>query len=539
MYGETGKSLSNWEIDSSDCAKIDNTRIELGDYQTPIEFAKKICNILKKQGIEPKYIIEPTCGVGNFIVSGLEVFSPDCVIGVELNKKYCEYARNRVHSPKVSIVEANFFDYDWANISEDIKDDRTLILGNPPWVNNSTISTIDGSNLPNKTNFKGVAGIDALLGGSNFDISEYIILDLVRNFSKKNVTIALLCKFIVAKNVFEELYRTKTKCSYIQCYLFNSKKVFDVSVESCLFVLDFSTDNKTITECSVFDVDAPETELFKFGIKNNKFFSLINDSSSFDGESIFGWRQGVKHDCSKVMELTMVGDQLCNKNMEPVDIEDTYLYPFVKSSDLKAPIITSFKRRVIITQKKPREETASIKRTAPKTWSYLENNKNLFENRKSSIYNGVPEYSIFGIGDYSFMKYKVAISGLYKKPFFSLVYSEKPVMLDDTCYQIAFEHFTDAYLMMVLLNSEKVISFIDTISFKASQRPYSKKVLNRIDVQKILNEVSLPEMNAVEFRLGLEPLINEEIINKFVNRHLRQSRLDYFGYVSNKASPAL
>lgn len=45
---------------------------------------------------------------------------------------------------------------------------------------------------------------------------------------------------------------------------------------------------------------------------------------------------------------------------------------------------------------------------------------------------------MFGIGDYSFAPYKVALSGFYKKPLFCLLYASKPVMTDDTAY---FWHF--------------------------------------------------------------------------------------------------
>lgn len=48
----------------------------------------------------------------------------------------------------------------------------------------------------------------------------------------------------------------------------------------------------------------------------------------------------------------------------------------------------------------------------------------------------------------SFAKYKVAVSGFYKVPLFSLLYSSdnKAVMCDDTSYFIAFSNYNDAYL---------------------------------------------------------------------------------------------
>ena len=47
---------------------------EYGDYQTPIDFAKKVCLYLKDyRHIEPSAIIEPTCGLGSFLQSSLHV----------------------------------------------------------------------------------------------------------------------------------------------------------------------------------------------------------------------------------------------------------------------------------------------------------------------------------------------------------------------------------------------------------------------------------------------------------------------------------
>ena len=45
---------------------------EYGDYQTPIGFAEKICHYLKDyHHIRPTAVVEPTCGVGNFLKSSL------------------------------------------------------------------------------------------------------------------------------------------------------------------------------------------------------------------------------------------------------------------------------------------------------------------------------------------------------------------------------------------------------------------------------------------------------------------------------------
>ncbi|MCR4574496.1 MAG: class I SAM-dependent methyltransferase, partial [Lentisphaeria bacterium] len=123
---------------------------EFGDYQTPLEFSNKICNYLfKNKKIAPSIIIEPNCGMGNFIESSF-VFKAHKYIGIDINKEYCDYCENRFKGYNVEIFNENFFDFDLKKILS--KQDTVLVIGNPPWVNNSFLSSIDSKNLPHKCN---------------------------------------------------------------------------------------------------------------------------------------------------------------------------------------------------------------------------------------------------------------------------------------------------------------------------------------------------------------------------------------------------
>ena len=64
-----------------------NMRKEFGDYQTPLDFAEKVCEYLKNYiDINPKVVIEPTCGIGNFINASLKTFSNvEKAYGIEIN----------------------------------------------------------------------------------------------------------------------------------------------------------------------------------------------------------------------------------------------------------------------------------------------------------------------------------------------------------------------------------------------------------------------------------------------------------------------
>ncbi|PIS30066.1 MAG: hypothetical protein COT43_02570 [Candidatus Marinimicrobia bacterium CG08_land_8_20_14_0_20_45_22] len=66
-----------------------------------------------------------------------------------------------------------------------------------------------------------------------------------------------------------------------------------------------------------------------------------------------------------------------------------------------------------MTQKKPSDDTNVIETNAPKTWNYLVETTKILDSRKSIIYRKRPRFSVFGIGDYTFSPWKVAISSLY------------------------------------------------------------------------------------------------------------------------------
>ena len=168
-------------------------------------------------------------------------------------------------------------------------------------------------------------------------------------------------------------------------------------------------------------------------------------------------------------------------------------------------------------KKKVREDTSHIAFDAPKTWAYLISHKEYFAKRKSSIYKNAPDYSMFGIGDYSYGQYKVGISGFYKKPFFSILASPDsvPVMTDDTSYFICFPTYDTAYVAMLFLNSKRVQQFLSTIAFLDAKRPYTKKVLERIDFHKILHTIHFEELIDTELELGLEAYVNESMLNNF------------------------
>ena len=219
-------------------------REDYGDWQTSYEFAKSICLYLKSRGVAPNVIVEPTCGVGNFIAAAIDVFDTiEKVYGIEIFKGYIsqteqklqEYVnRNRIFC--FELYNTNVFTFDFSKIVNENQDKNILVLGNPPWVTNSGLGKTEGSNLPAKGNIDKRRGIEAITGKGNFDIAESICNMIIDAFSRHyNTHIALLVKNSVIKNL---LYRQHFHPRYIrnirQLY-FDAKKEFNVAASAFLF----------------------------------------------------------------------------------------------------------------------------------------------------------------------------------------------------------------------------------------------------------------------------------------------------------------
>jgi hypothetical protein len=112
----------------------------------------------------------------------------------------------------------------------------------------------------------------------------------------------------------------------------------------------------------------------------------------------------------------------------------------------------------------------------------------MLDGRKSSIYRSRPRFAMFGIGDYTFAPWKVAVSGLHKTPEFRVVgpVERKPVILDDTCYFLSLESRQDAMLTAAALNSPTAQALLRSLTFVDSKRPITKRVLKRVDLAAVI-----------------------------------------------------
>lgn len=522
------EELKKWK-EWYDSGTLDVGSREYGDFQTPSDLADRVCKVLIKKGLNPSIIVEPTFGKGNFIHASIKHFpNVKKIYGVEIQKSYemhfkksliekntIDILQNR--DIKLEIYQDDFFKHEFPDYLLNTNEDL-LFIGNPPWVTIAELKTLNSTNMPEKSNFKKHQGLDAITGKANFDVSEYIIIQLLELLSATNKgSLALLCKNSVAKNIVHSVTNNDWNTTTIDQYNFNAKKEFNVNTDASLLLIKIGENNKNKSKiCNVYDLDAPEKLIKTYGWIGDKFVSNIEDyiqGSMIDNKSQFVWRSGVKHDSSKIMELNVLDENTLENGLkEIVDIENEPLYNFLKSSDLKKDNISqTTRKKVIITQYKTGQDTSYIQFKFPKLWNYLNTHREFLDNRKSSIYKGKPSFSIFGIGGYSFSPYKVAISGMYKKSNFSLItpINNKPVLLDDTCYFLSFDYYNDAFFTFLILNSKLIQNLLKSLVFSDAKRPYTKDVLMRIDILEASKQLDFEELIEVAREKNIE--IPEEL----------------------------
>jgi hypothetical protein len=475
--------------------------VEYGDFQTPLPLATQICALLAARGERPAAVVEPTCGVGNFLVAAFQQF-PDLRrgVGLEINSEYASIARaalnGRGRGDRVKIVGESFFNMDWRQFFSDLPE-PVLVIGNPPWVTNAALGLLRSSNLPAKSNFQNRVGLDALTGKSNFDISEWMLIKLMESLNGRKATFAMLCKTAVARKVLLHAWKNNLRISNAEIRSVDAAAHFGAAVDACLLACSLSADSQQ-QDCRVYRHLGDRQAETTIGYCDNELVANVSSYHRWKhlaGKGDYRWRSGVKHDCSKVMELRKEGERYRNGLGEIVELETILLYPMLKSSELANACNNAPSRWMLVTQKTVGEDTTIIRETAPATWAYLERHATVLNRRASSIYRRRPRFSIFGVGDYTFSPWKVAISGFYKKLDFTVVgsFADKPIILDDTCCFASCQSKAEAQYVASLYNSAQAREFLSAFIFWDAKRPITIETLRRLDLRALARELGSDE----------------------------------------------
>jgi len=454
-----------------------------GDFQTPESLVAQVWSTLDASSYD--LIVEPSFGLGAFFM-GMPRIGNGHLVGWEIYDEYYNatvQALTRRQYPVDRLFRGDILSASASDIGGST-DSSILVVGNPPWVTNAEQGSLGGKNTGRKSNVKGFRGMDALTGKSNYDIAEAVVLhlfEMMRTF--RSAQFALLVKFSVATNILQFL----GKHPHVGCFEFHridAHRYFDAAVDAGLFKFRVGEDIQQSSVCAIYEnIAGPKVgEITTVGNR------LIYDAPGYErtsflenrGPSHYIWRQGVKHDVGKVLELRKAESGLWNGFGEQVDIEADALYPLYKGSD----VFHGREARYVIPlyQRDLKDALADLPERFPKLYQYLLRYQPNFAQRKSRIYQSKHPFTLFGIGSYTYSPYKIAIGALYTLPVFRLLASDslRPAIVDDTCYMLTTDRYDEAIYLTALLNSKSVRDFLLSISWRGSKRRFTKDVLARV-----------------------------------------------------------
>jgi hypothetical protein len=458
-----------------------NTR-QRGDFQTPEALSEQIWSLVNVADYD--LIIEPTFGAGSFLAT-----MPDggdaAILGWEIHRDYYERTLARFAGrtrTRMRLAHGDIFAVTRADLPI-TEGTAALVIGNPPWVTSAAQGTLGGRNTGPKRNVKALAGLDALTGKANFDIAEAIILHLLTVLAGcRTVDFVLLTKFTVARNLLRFL-GALPQVGDFAFYRIDAQRSFGVAVEAGVLRFRVGGVPQTRSQCALYDtIDGSCTRLLRLqdgrfvydaeGYRRNAFLEAEEGAT-------YVWRQGLKHDLRDVFELRERDGMLFNRRGEQVDVEPEVLHQLYKSADIFNGRPSRFV--VPVYQRDLQDDLTHGAARWPKLWAYLEAHAADFRGRKSSIYQKRPLFSLFGIGPYTYQRYKVAVGSLYAEPVFQLLEpGPRLPVIDDTCYSLTTDDRAEAIYLLAILRLACVRDFLLAISAVGEKRRFSKDVLARL-----------------------------------------------------------
>ncbi|MGD9127009.1 MAG: N-6 DNA methylase [Planctomycetia bacterium] len=149
------------------------------------------------------------------------------------------------------------------------------------------------------------------------------------------------------------------------------------------------------------------------------------------------------------------------------EIEAGLLYPLVRWSDLGrwSAVPSTHVLLVQDTERRVGLDEESLRRDFPLTHAYLERYRELLVSRSAyrRYQNRGPFYSMYNVGSYSVAPYRVVwrrmdrrMNAAVVEPIDDPILGRRPVLIQETCVQIATETLAEAHYLCALLNSSPI-----------------------------------------------------------------------------------
>lgn len=381
--------------------------------------------------------------------------------GCEIQTKHFLEARRNL--PLATLREANFFELDLERHFP--LQGKPLILANPPWVMADEIARGSFQNRPALYQATTAPpGLERILGSANFDIAEAVFFRCYAAYQHLEPVFAFLLKQTTARRILRYLWRHQLPGSRFQAIPINAKSIFKAQVEACVLMFE-AVGHEHYAEAAGKKVAMVHGQMVEDYEAFLQYHHLLGPKRTL-------WRSGVKHDAKTVF----VPSALPN-------IEEDRVFPHLSGRQLFHGLAPS---SIILSQLRLGEPPTTLK-SLPKTWDYFMEHLAVLQKRKSRVFRGSHPFPIFGVGDYTFKPWKVAVASLYSKFRPKLVgpVDGKPVIFDDTIYFVAFDEEGEAKRFLSQAQRPEVAALLASLVPCGSKRSFTAQVLNRVQLEAL------------------------------------------------------
>ncbi|MFB6162977.1 MAG: N-6 DNA methylase [Halococcoides sp.] len=517
-------------------------RLQLGEYYTPGGLAELAVGELDIDDYASDTFLDPGCGSGMFLATVVdakraalgEERAPDVIVdvitdtvfGIDLNPVAVKSAKLSyllslaplLDADGVDRLELPVFLTDSLELTRDDEirfGDESLdltvdhLVGNPPWITWGNLSerVRDAwrEQYVHTLNLLPHHGVESRLGHVNDDISVPFIWVCIHQYLAEDGDASFVLKRNIITGPAGRLFRTQRVNSrpvaVRHIHDFRGLRPFgdDVGVQSAIYTLEADSESEfpipvdawtTATSTPEFvtadaireTLDHETTGLVPVA-EDDPCSSWVRDDAETRalGECEHDIRQGVKDDATDVYSI----------DREQLDtLEHDHVYPYIKSRHVVKYGLFGHDLHLVPIRKVNEDNETHLQSICPRTYEYLESNRQALEDRSSSWLDAGPFYNVFGVGDYTWSEYKVVWCRLGFKPHFAVVSTvddedvgEKPVVPGDHCMFISTDDRYEAHFLCGLLNSSP---YQQSISGVASE---GKASLSKT----VISNLALPE----------------------------------------------
>jgi len=222
------------------------------------------------------------------------------------------------------------------------------------------------------------------------------------------------------------------------------------------------------------------------------------------GECAHDIRHGVKDDAQDVFSISREA---------VADLEAEHVYPYLKSRHVVKYGLFGHELRLVPLGKANEDNEDELRTRYPATYDYLENHREVLENRSSSWLAKGPFYNVFGLGEYTWSDYKVVWCRLGFKPHFAVVSTvedddvgEKTVVPGDHCMFVGTDSEREAHYLCALLNSAVYQRSLKGVASEG-KASLSKTVVSRLELPEW--EATKPQQRLADLSMEAHEIVPE------------------------------